>query len=395
MLHDARRKALVELCRELVCLNSVTGNEKDVAALLCRRMPELGFDEAWVDELGSVVGKIRGTGGGRSVLLDGHIDTVDVADPAQWTHPPFAAEVDGGRIYGRGTADMKGAVAAMVLAAGALAQDKRPAGDVYVSGTVLEEIAEGASLRHILSQNRVDTVIIGEASELNLNIGQRGRAEVLLETRGKSAHSSNPEKGVNAVLHMMALVQRLQKLPTPHSAALGDGILALTDILSSPYPGASVIPSTCSVTLDRRLLEGEGEAAVLGGIQAVIDQLKAEDPRFDAGVSIAGATLQYYTGKTAQHKKFAPAWLLDKDAHAALVGSAVAALRATGLSPAVRAYKFCTNGSASAGECGIPTLGFGPCAEWQAHVADEYIEIDQLCAAAEGYYALIGALAGA
>ena len=395
MLNETRKEQLTGLCRGMIRANSVTGNEREIAALLCRELPRLGFDEVWTDDLGSVIGKINGTGGGKAIMLDGHIDTVEVASPEQWQHPPFGAELDGGRIYGRGAADMKGAVAAMAVAAGCLAQDRRPAGDIYVTGTVLEEIAEGASLRHILEQQKADVVIIGEATELNLNIGQRGRGEVLLETRGKSAHSSNPEKGVNAVLKMMDLLQTLRDLPVPHQEALGDGILALTDIISSPYPGASVIPDRCTVTLDRRLLAGEDEAAVLGSVQAVIDGLKAADPDFDATVSIAGMELEFYTGAKMRHKKFAPAWLPDKGQNAALIDGALAALKTAGLSPEVKAYKFCTNGSASAGQLGIPTLGFGPCAEWQAHVVDEYIEIDQLFAAAEGYYALIDALANA
>lgn len=213
-------------------------------------------------------------------------------------------------------------------------------------------------------------------------------------TRGKSAHSSNPEIGVNAVKKMMKLLERVHALPIAHSDELGDGILELTDIISSPYPGASVVPELCTVTMDRRLLVGEDEAVVLGAIRAEIEKLKREDPDFDAEVSIAGMELAFYTGAKLPHKKFAPAWHLDKAAEKKLIDDSLSALGAAGLEPEVSAYKFCTNGSASAGQLGIPTIGFGPCAEWQAHVVDEYIELDQLEKAAEGYYALIKKLAG-
>lgn len=394
MMNEERRGVLKALCREMIQTYSVTGNEQAIGALLCRRMKELGFDEAATDELGNVVGRVKGTGGGKTLLLDGHIDTVEVADESRWSHPPFAAQEADGRLYGRGAADMKGALAAMICAAAFLARDARCAGDVYVTGTTMEEIAEGTALKHILGKVKADLVIIGEATQLNLNIGQRGRGEILLVTRGKSAHSSNPEIGVNAVKKMMKLLERVHALPIAHSDELGDGILELTDIISSPYPGASVVPELCTVTMDRRLLVGEDEAVVLGAIRAEIEKLKREDPDFDAEVSIAGMELAFYTGAKLPHKKFAPAWHLDKAAEKKLIDDSLSALGAAGLEPEVSAYKFCTNGSASAGQLGIPTIGFGPCAEWQAHVVDEYIELDQLEKAAEGYYALIKKLAG-
>jgi putative selenium metabolism hydrolase len=392
MLNAQRKEALVTLCRDMIRVNSVTGGEKSMAEMLCTRMKEMGFDDVYTDETGSVIGKIGGSGGGKTIVLDGHIDTVDVSDPAGWTHGPFAAEEKDGRIYGRGAADMKGASAAMITAAACLAQDKRPAGDIYVTGTVLEEVAEGVSLRYILEKIKADVVIIGEATELNLNIGQRGRAEVLLTVKGKSAHSSNPEKGINAVTRMMTLLQRLETVKIPSHEVLGNGILALTDIISSPYPGASVIPERCAVTMDRRLLAGEDEETVLGGIRAVIEELKKEIPSFDAEASIAGMELNFYTGLRTGIVKFAPAWLLDRAKNGALIDAVLAALGRAGLSPRVSTYKFCTNGSASAGHLGIPTIGFGPCAEWQAHVVDEYVEIEQLFAAAKGYYELIDTL---
>lgn len=393
MLNKQRKDTLVALCREMIGTNSVTGNEKAIGELLAARMREMGYDEALVDAQGSVLGRIAGSGG-KTLLLDGHIDTVEVTDPGRWSHAPFGGEIAEGKIFGRGAADMKCALAAMICAAAWLREDGRPCGEVYVSGTAMEEVAEGLSLRRILERVRADAVIIGEASELNLNIGQRGRAEIRLETKGKSAHSSNPEVGVNAVKKMIRLLERVHALPVDHSAELGDAILELTDIISSPYPGASVLPERCTVTMDRRLLAGEDEDAVLGALRAVIEDLKREDSDFDAEASIACMELQFCSGERTRHKKFAPAWILNREgADGKLVDAALAALGKAGLAPKVSAYRFCTNGSASAGQLGIPTLGFGPCGEWQAHVVDEYCELEQLYKAAEGYYHLIEALA--
>ncbi|RYD02653.1 hypothetical protein N752_25365 [Desulforamulus aquiferis] len=117
-----------------------------------------------------------------------------VSDSRQWTKEPFGGELSEGRVYGRGASDMKGAVAAMVYALGAIAQgQERPTGDLYVSGTVQEENFEGVALASILEEVKPEVVIIGEATELRLNIGQRGRGELAVHTYGKSAHSANPQ----------------------------------------------------------------------------------------------------------------------------------------------------------------------------------------------------------
>jgi acetylornithine deacetylase/succinyl-diaminopimelate desuccinylase-like protein len=132
-------------------------------------------------------------------------------------------------------------------------------GEIYVAGVVYEELYEGVSARKISEFVRPDYVIIGEASDLNLKIGQRGRAEIVLETVGKPAHSANPEKGVNAVKKMMKLLAALEDYVPGEQEGLGKGILELTDIISTPYPGASVVPERCTATLDRRLLVGGDE----------------------------------------------------------------------------------------------------------------------------------------
>ena len=392
MLNEQRRNALIELCRNMIRTYSVTGSEKDIALLIRDRMKAVGFDDAWVDDQGNVIGKICGNGNGKTVLLDGHIDTVEVSDPNKWQHGPFDADIDDGRIYGRGAADMKGALSAMIMAAGWLANDKRPMGDVYVTATAMEEIAEGCTLSHILESIHPDVVVIGEATMLNLNIGQRGRGEIVVRTKGKPAHSSNPEVGINAVYKMMTLLKSICSIPASHHEILGDGIMELTDIISTPYPGASVVPELCSVTFDRRLLLNDNKESILEQIREKISDLKKEDPKFDAETFVAHIDLEFYTGYKVHHPKFAPAWCMDREKNANLIDTALGALRTAGIHPSVSTYKFCTNGSASAGIHHIPTIGFGPCAESQAHVVDEYVEIAQLEDAAEGYYNLIDAL---
>ena len=218
---------LVEFCQALFRTPSLSGQEEQVARLIQKTMLQEGFDEAVIDRYGSVLGCIRGNRPGKTVLLDGHIDTVDLSDRSLWQHDPYGAELVDGKIYGRGTSDMKGSVAAMVMAAAGFAKARGHdfAGTVYVSCTVHEECFEGVAARSVSEIVKPDYVVIGEASLCNLKIGQRGRAEIVVETFGVPAHSANPEKGVNAVYSMCKVVEAIRGLKPVEHPVLGKGIL--------------------------------------------------------------------------------------------------------------------------------------------------------------------------
>ena len=387
-----RDEELTGLCRELIRRPSVSGEERAVAEFLRDTMVSLGYPQVEIDRYGSVLGRIPGRRPGKTVLMDGHIDTVPVEDPGLWTHDPFAGEVEGERLYGRGASDMKGGVAAMVLAAARFAKDSGRdfAGTICVSCSVQEERFEGVACREIARLAQPDYVIIGEATSTTLKIGQRGRAEVTVETRGRSCHSSNPEKGINAVYHMAELIGELRCLPPPEHPLLGQGILELTDIISAPYPGASVVPGLCRATFDRRLLPGETAESVLGPIRAAIARVKERVPELEAAAELTRGSSGCWTGDTLEAERFFPAWVLPEDHQ--LVCAALAGLRAAGIDAPLSHYAFCTNASSFCGELGIPTVGFGPSLESLAHVTDEYIEIDQLERACRGYQGILGAL---
>ena len=355
-------------------------------------MKALGFDEVKVDAYGNVIGCIKGKRPGKKILFDGHIDTVPVIDETEWIHPPFKAEIHEGKVYGRGTSDMKGAVAAMAVAASAFAQecDKDFAGEIYVDGVVHEECFEGVGARLIDQAVQPDYVVIGEASQLNMKIGQRGRAEIVVETFGKSCHSANPEKGINAVYKMAKVIEAIQTLIPPHHDILGDGILELTDIKSSPYPGASVVPAYCRATYDRRLLVNETKESVLEPIQNLLDQLMKEDPQLDVKVSYAVGKEKCYTGNTIEGERFFPGWLFDSNEE--FVQKVYKRLKEKGFDPMITQYNFCTNGSHYAGEAGIKTIGLGPSLENLAHTRNEYIEVEQLEKAVECYKGVMEAL---
>jgi putative selenium metabolism hydrolase len=388
MLTAERRDQVIHLCQALIQKQSYSGHEGAVVDCMKHAFEEWGFDEVLIDSHGSILGHIRGNRRGKVLLLDGHIDVVPVPDPSRWTHDPFGGEIVGGRIYGRGSSDMKGAVAAMMAAAAFFTEDTQRdfAGDIFVSGVVHEECFEGIAARTITERIHPDCVVIGESSELNLNRGQRGRAEIVVETFGKPAHSANPRAGINAVYKMAALIREIAKLAAPMHPILGEGILELTDIKSSPYPGASVVPDYCRATYDRRLLVGETRESVLQPLLSLIDELKARDPQFEATVHCAAGIEHCYTGAEIRGERFFPGWVFDQEVD--FVQTALAGLRSVGLQPEITQYSFCTNGSHYAGEAGIPTVGFGPSRENLAHTIDEYIEVDQLLQAAEGYYGI-------
>jgi len=380
---------LIEFCREAIRIPSPSGQEKGVAELMQRKMLEYGFDEAIIDKNGSVLGTIYGKRPGKTILMDGHIDHVDVIDAAEWTHDPFGAEIADGRIYGRGTSDMKGSDTAMITAAARLAEatGKDFAGKICVSCTVHEECFEGISSREISRLAKPDFVIIGEATTTTVKLGQRGRAEVVVETEGVSCHSSNPEKGVNAVYHMLAVVEEIRKIVPNEHPILGKGILELTDIVSSPYPGASVVPGLCRATFDRRTLVGEDEAVILGQVEEAIERAKARVPGLKARVYLAEGSDKCWTGGDISAKRYFPAWVLPEDSE--LVQKAVAGLNEAGIEAPLSHFAFCTNGSHFCGEAGIPTIGYGPSLESLAHVRDEYIEIDQLLKACRGFECIL------
>lgn len=392
MLSNDRAEQVIGLCQEMIRQKSYSGEEQGAAAVLQKNMKEMGFDEVAIDRYGNIIGCIRGNIPGKKILFDGHIDTVPVTEEDKWEYPPFAAEIHDGKIYGRGTSDMKGAVSAMTCAAANFAKDtgRNFPGEIYVAGVVHEECFEGVAAREISKYVKPDYVVIGEASQLNIKIGQRGRAEIVVETFGRACHSANPEKGINSVYKMAKVIEAIRGLkPTSHPV-LGDGILELTDIKSSPYPGASVVPEYCRVTYDRRLLVGETKESVLAPIQELLEKLMEEDSELKVKASYAVGKEICHTGNEIEGERFFPGWLYDEKE--AFVQDVCRELRGSGFDPQITQYNFCTNGSHYAGEAGIPTFGLGPSRENLAHTMNEYIETEQLTKVTECYYGVMKAL---
>lgn len=389
MLTEERKQGLITLVQDMIKNKSYSGEEENVVKAIKEHMLSLGYDDVHVDKYGSIIGCIKGNNPGKKILFDGHIDTVPVPDPTKWTQHPFGGEIVDGKLYGRGTSDMKGQTACMISAVAHFAKDtnKDFAGELYVAGVVHEEIFEGVAAREISAYVKPDYVVIGESSEMNLKIGQRGRGEVVIESFGKPAHSANPDKGINAVYKMSKIIEKIQTMEHPEHPVLGKGILVLTDIISSPYPGASVVPEYCRATFDRRLLVGETPESVLAPLKKMAEELMASDSEMNIKVSLAKATEKCYTGANITGERFFPGWLYDENDE--FVQAAYKGLKNAGLDPEITQYSFCTNGSHYAGEAGIKTIGFGPSWENLAHTIDEYIEVENLYIGVKAYYNIL------
>jgi len=384
-VQDDTTSRIIRFASELIRLPSVLGNEGAVACRVVDEMRRLGFDLVETDPVGNVQGAVDSGKPGPTLLIDAHMDTVGVLPESAWTLSPFSGAVTSGRLYGRGAADMKGALAAAVYGIASL--DRRSfSGRVVVSASVGEETAEGAALETVVERWKPDFVVIGEATGLNLAVGGRGRAELTVEVVGVPAHASTPHLGVHAVEGMFRLADEVGRLTMREDSLLGRGVVCLTDIISEPYPAQSTVPALCRATFERRLMDGESRETVLADFKACADRSGCRQ----TGITFAEAGFDTYTGHRLAGEKWYPAWKMPAD-HP-LVVSALQALHAAGIPASRSAYQFCTNAALTAGRLGIPTVGFGPGVETRAHVVDEFVEVAELESAFRGYHAIAAAL---
>ncbi|WP_455599106.1 YgeY family selenium metabolism-linked hydrolase [Cloacibacillus sp.] len=384
-LSERLEKELIEFARQLVRLQSYSDHEGAVAEAVVAKMRELGYDEAFIDSTGNAVGFIGG--GKRLIHFDSHMDTVEVNDAEAWLLPPFAAEIKDGRLYGRGSVDMKSALAASVYGA-ALARELGHTKDkrICVSGSVCEEYCDGENIKMMYRELslRPDFVVICEPSDNVITLGHKGKAQMRIKTHGLSAHGSAPEKGINAVYEMAEIIGRVEALNkkltdegSPH------GTIVLSDI-SCVTASLNAVPSEAEIYLDRRLVLGETEEKVHAEMEELIRGKRAS---WETGTlrrtSWKGAPLVY--------EPLHMAWKLDEESP--LFFAANAAYAET-FGKAPERYDFWDFGTNAVTpvSMGIATIGFGPGEYKLAHMRDENCEVQKITDAAKFYAALIGRL---
>ncbi len=383
MLSPQIQEETIRFTQSIIATHSLSGQEEAVARLIAEKMRQLHYDSVEIDEWGNVIGTRKGAHPGPCVLFDAHMDVVPVTNPEDWSSDPFAAEIRDGKIWGRGASDMKGPLAALVIALGHVPTDQFN-GALIVSTSVGEEVHEGAALSKVIDRVKPDGVVICEPNGLCLGVGQKGRAGLVIEVTGKPAHSSVPHLGDNAVYKGVEVIRRLREMPLPNDPILGEGVLELIDAISSPYPSQSTVPVSFLMHYDRRLMQGETMESILQDSRAQLAGLS------DWSISFKQVDLTAYTGAKIEAPDFHPGWVIDPASP--WVRKAEAALRQVGIEPTYTTARFCTNGSYSAGVAGIPTLIFGPSSGMLAHRIDEHIEISELLQGVEGYMALAAQL---
>lgn len=368
---------LTRLLGDLVALNSINPDlvpgapgEAEAAGHIARWLEAAGL-EVHLDEAlpgrPNVVARARGTGGGRTLLLNGHSDTVGVGGRAELHQPRMEA----GRLYGRGAYDMKAGLAACMLAIAA-ARRHRLRGDVLFTAVVDEEYA-GAGTQAIAARYSADGAVIAEPTELQLVVAHKGFVWLDVETHGVAAHGSRPDLGVDAIAQMGRVLAELEDLQATLQARPAHPRLGHGSVHASLIQGGqelSSYPERCRLSIERRTLPGETPESVAAEWQARLDRLSGVDPAFRATL---------YPGLARPP--------LETPEDAAIVRAVQqAAAPLLGRPCALTGVPYWTD-AATLWAAGLPTVLFGP-AGAGAHAAEEWVDLESVRVCAEVYLAV-------
>lgn len=366
------RGECIEFLQQLISIPSPSSEERQVAEFLREKMMEFGFTTAKTDALANAMGEIKGQGGGRSFLLNGHIDHVpvgDMVDPYSGKLMDGAEFGDHGEvIYGRAACDMKAAVAAMVLA-GRLLVEKgiMLKGDYKVAGVSLEEVGGAGTKSTIVdSQFLADVVLIGEATNMELSLGHRGSMKYEVVVHGRSCHASAPERGINALYMAMNMIQKIKDELAPSlpiHPVYGKASLVVTQIEVSPK-ASNVVPESCKFVIDCRNHPEFTDYHLYDALKKIISELNQGDPLFDATV---------IPGNIINERKFS-GFYTDPENNP-VVDEVYAAITEAYRAPEKKIWTFATDGRIYA-HLGIPVVGFGPGEEEYAHTQKDHVRVE-------------------
>ena len=359
-----------ELVAALVAIDSVNpdlvpggAGEAQIADFVAGWLREAGL-EVELDEAApgrpSVVAVARGSGGGASLMLNAHMDTVGV----EGMERPFEPVIRDGRLYGRGAYDMKGSLAACMLAARRLATDDL-SGDVIVTAVADEEYAS-IGVQSVLSSRRADAAIVTEPTGLRVCVAHKGFVWAEIETAGRAAHGSRPAEGVDAITRMAPALGRLAELQAALDAEPGHELVGPGSVHASLIEGGqelSSYPARCRLALERRTAPGESADDFRSECEALID-------------GIDGAELRMGLVR--------PPFAVDSDAEVVQAVTRAAAA-VTGKAAEVYGETYWMD-AALTQAAGIPTVVFGPDG-WGAHAVDEWVDLASVDACSDGLVA--------
>jgi len=377
---DALLADCVAFAQRLIRTPSMPGEEAALATLVAEEMRRLGYDEVWGDAIGNVHGRIHGQDRSLPALvLNTHLDHVDPGDPSLWPAPPFAAEIDGDRLIGRGACDIKGPLAVQVYAAAAARQaGQRPRRDVVVSAVVQEEVGGAGAIywaEHL--DYPVELVVLGEPSSNMLALGHRGVVQFWLTFHGRSVHASTPELGVNP---NYALADFLQELETAVAARPAHPVLGPTSVAPTVVQ-VDTISGNVTPAWTRVLLDFRTATESVNSLTALIDRLAGDAPH-----SLAYADGMAPSPLTGSEDPVAGFYTPPDNP---LVGRARAAIAAeAGQTPELIRYQFATDGRHFAPR-GLPVIGYSPAEADQAHTAGESISLRMMAESLRGHIGLL------
>ncbi len=378
---------ILQFFRAIVAIPSMDSDIEEVGRRVGEEMKKLGYDDVYVDRYGSIVGRI---GRGEKILLyDSHLDTVGIGDPEQWAWDPFEGKVENGMLYARGALDEKNSTPGMVYGL-ALARDLGLLDGItaYFLGNI-EEWCDGVGCAafHDWEGIHPDFVVIGEPTNMKVYRGHKGRYELEVICKGKSAHAASNYMGDNAIYKMQPVIEAISRLEatfTPDDF-LGIGRITVTKV-SSVSPSNNAVPDECTIFIDRRITFGETKELVRAQIEGILPA----DKRKDFEIRGLTYTEPSHTGAVYEYEQYFPSWAFPED------HPFIAAGRRTlqALRPEEEdlhgqgKWDFSTNGNYWAGRLGIPCLGFGPGNEIYAHNVDEHVPLQDVVDATK-FYALL------
>jgi putative selenium metabolism hydrolase len=357
---------LIGFAQELVATPSLPGDERAVSELVAAKLSDLGYRDVTVDELGNVVGHF-GEGPPR-LMFNGHVDHV----PPAGMEDPYGAQVVDGHLRGRGSLDMKAAVAAAAFAVALL--DAPLHGSYVFTADVREEVDGPEGIQTLLARGlHADYGVSGEATSLDIALGHRGKVQLDIIVVGRSSHAATPHAGKNAIYlavpFLAALEREAQRLPS--DSLLGTATLAVTGISSTPAGDVAVVPSGCTIRVDRRFVREETPDSCRAEIEELVARVAAEH-----GARATVELVNVY-----------PLMATDRDEP--IVAAAVAAVEeATGRRPSLKAWQFGVNATFM-NAAGIPSVGIGPGDERLAHTPEERVPVAQVLQACRAYALLI------
>ncbi len=379
-----RRDDLIGFMRDLCAIPSIMGNIGAVGRRVIDEMNRLGFAGTRFDQMGNVLGRL---GDGPTVLIyDSHLDTVDVGDRADWGWDPFEGKVENGVLFARGAGDEKQSTPGMLYGL-AIARDLGllDGFTVYYFGN-MEEDCDGQSCQALVEVEgiRPDYVVVGEPTEMNVYRGHKGRVELKIVAKGRSAHAASNQLGENAIYRLIPVLTGIRDLNDQlHiDPFLGQGRITAS-IIQSRSPSLNAVPDECTLYVDRRLTFGESKEEALAQVEALIPH----DERGQVKVEIMQYDTPSYTGFVFPVEKYFPAWALPQD-HPFVRAGMETSRALWGGQPKTGRLNFSTNAIYWMGKANIPTIIFAAGVETTAHSLLDQVPLDDMVRATE-WYALL------